>query len=71
MRALAVAAMLLVGCQDSVRVLDTEGTKSVAYCDDYWVKCIHDACPDGFDVVVAPGFAAGIVRCKIASKASP
>lgn len=69
MRTLALAALLLIGCNDTVRVLDTDGTKSVAYCDDYWVKCIHDACPDGFDVVVAPGIVAGIVRCKAAAQA--
>jgi hypothetical protein len=60
-----IILLCVVGaCNDETRVLDSTGSKQIVYCDSEWVKCIHDACPAGFDIVVLPkGPAAGIVKC--------
>lgn len=67
--ALIVVLLCCVGCSDEAYVLDSTGQKRLAYCGDsiHWIKCISDACPNGFDIVVAPNSGtstAGILKCR-------
>lgn len=57
----------LSACADNANVLSSDGTKIVTTCyaeaQPGWVKCISDACPNGFTIVDNTHQLA-IVRCK-------
>jgi hypothetical protein len=59
MRRVIILAVLVCGCDTSV--ISSDGLREIVICD--WLggpKCIHDACPDGFDLVAFNR----IVKCK-------
>lgn len=64
-----VALMLMTACGDSARILDADGVKRVAFCTGAWIKCVHDACPDGYDSIDT-GYDGRdqVMRCKPAKK---
>ena len=64
MKVFTVVFVFLVGCQEA-HVTSVDGTKEVGYCmSGTWVKCVHDLCPDGYDVVYNGDPA--IIKCKAA-----
>ena len=65
MKTLAIVCLLLLGCNDSVRVISSDGTQDLAWCSYRWVECVAKVCPDGYDVVTDPSFSStGLLRCK-------
>jgi hypothetical protein len=62
-----LTAIAVMGCGNTAVVLSSDGTKQLPTCDPgEWIKCIHEACPNGYDIVTIPlgHDGTGLVKCK-------
>lgn len=60
-----VLALLFCGCGEKAVVLSSDGNKQIAFCnDENWTKCVSEACPYGFDVIMRSSASHGIIKCK-------
>lgn len=63
-----LAALLMCACgSQSAIFLANDSNNAISYCKgDNWVKCSHDACPNGYDIVKLDEDARGTsaIKCK-------
>jgi hypothetical protein len=62
-RVVALLLLSLSAC-DSARVLSADGSKVIGSCGASWVKCIHEKCPNGYDVIDNEIPDQTLIRCK-------
>ena len=63
MKRLIVALAFVCGCQDAL-VIVSDDDKLLIHCmSGEWVKCVHDACPNGYAVIRNSDDNA-IIKCK-------
>jgi hypothetical protein len=70
MKRFTIVLLLLCGC-DSARAVSSDGSKDLGECWVTWVRCLHDACPDGYDIISKDLGNPLLVRCRPAPKVCP
>jgi hypothetical protein len=63
-----IVLLALYGCGDDANVLSNDGSKKLGYCHSNVLTCVHNYCPNGYDIIEKPTDSTiGMIKCKLPS----